>query len=53
MSSIGSVPETAGDESLEDTDESDDTYSRIIKDGRRCWWPSAFPGRHVAGLSIC
>jgi len=26
MSTIGSVPEAAGDESLEDIDKSDDTY---------------------------
>ena len=30
MSTIGSVPETARDESLNDTDESDDTYSCIM-----------------------
>ena len=52
MSTIGSVPETARDESLNDTDESDDTYS-CIHDGRRCWWPSVFPDRHVEDSSIC
>jgi len=30
MSMIGSVPETTGDETLDDTDESDDTYSGIM-----------------------
>ena len=46
MVTMGAVPETRGDKSLGDADESDDRYS-MHNDGEGGWCPSLFSDQNV------